>query len=168
LDYIAEPEGADYILGVKQLEKYGIYIKKDKIDNYNILLTAKGLNFVELAENGIKTLAEFNAHGFEVKATRITGSHKPQKAVWIPITEEFTEHPDDQRIGELIVDTLKECLEEKDAAHESDITLRLELTHGIPAEKSIELLENMVGNIVSKPKEYMYKFIENPIQEKLE
>ena len=168
LDYIAEPEGAEYFLGVKQLEKYGIYIKKDKIDNYNILLTAKGLNFVELAENGIKTLAEFNAHGFEVKATRITGSHKPQKAVWIPITEEFTEHPDDQRIGELIVDTLKECLEEKEAAHESDITLRLELTHGIPAEKSIELLEHMVGNIVSKPKEYMYKFIENPIQEKLE
>ncbi|BAP60603.1 hypothetical protein MMKA1_04860 [Methanococcus maripaludis KA1] len=168
LDYIAEPEGADYILGVKQLEKYGIYIKKDRLENHYVAITAKGLNFIEMNEIKVKTLAEFGAHGFELKTTRFSGINKPQKAVWIPITEEFSEHPDDQRIGELIVDTLKECLEEKDAAHESDITLRLELTHGIPAEKSIELLENMVGNIVVKPKEYMYKFIENPIQEKLE
>ncbi|ABR55538.1 hypothetical protein Mevan_1646 [Methanococcus vannielii SB] len=168
LDYIAEPEGANYFVGVKQLEKYGIYIKKDKIENYHIVLTAKGLNFIELGDTGIKTLSEFNAHGFEVKATRVLGTKKPQKAVWIPITEEFTEHPDDQIISEIIVDTMKEFQEEKDHVHEAEITLKLELAHGIPKEKSLELLENMVGKIVVKPKEYLYKLIERPIQEKLE
>jgi len=162
LDYI---EDEKYDMGKLQLQKYGIFVKKDRLNNCSLLITKTALEYMNLEDEGIKTLAEFEAHNF--KRCQHWHDNKNHYCVQVPIGD-HEDDPEKVRIKTKMIEILEKNNENGEKTHIAEVTFVIrELFDNRETEELDQIIEEIIaemnGVYITTANDYM-EYIKNPVQ----
>jgi hypothetical protein len=166
LDYI---EDEKYDMGKLQLQKYGIFVKKDRLKNCSLLITKTALEYMNLEDEGIKTLAEFEAHNF--KRCQHWHDHKNNYCVEIPIGD-HEDDPEKVRIKSKMIEIFEKNNEKGEKTHIAELTYIIrQLFDDRETEELDQIMEEIIaemnGVYITTANDYM-EYIKNPVQKTMQ